>query len=1235
MRTIPVTGTAIAADIHGGVWLTTSTAVKRIDGSGAMQIDLPMALPHMMHHVSLATDPSDGSVWLSYIATSPEGGPYNNRLVHVGTSGAVLSSTTFSIPSSSRAYLAVGFDGAVFALSDRTLVRFTAQGVESARTTLSLRNGVAIDASEAPVLDALGSALWYRPSPGSASSGCGTVATLARINLNDLAQAPTELGHCNAMPMVDTPTGEVWTVRPGKNLSRLSASGAVLSSVTFAAQYESRVVARDARSGEIWMLTRSGGVYVLATNGVVLAQIAGPNVGAISLPPFQFVPTLDLLAPPAQTTTNTTPTFTLGYGTHCFGVPCALPADRLGNFQLTAVLDGVSIANGFTYDAATRQANHVPSAAMAEGVHQFNAKITDRFGRESNGVASSITIDRLPPSVQGLSPPNNARFNQPSITVSGQIGEPGAVTLGAVTQQGPTFNFGVGLTPGANQLSLTATDAAGNSGQTPLTYHYLTVAISSPTDGATVSTPSVSVTGIFAGPADTAITVNDAAANISGSNFSANVPLAVGPNTVTVKVTSAGVTASRAIIVTRSSSGGGGSLNPTPNDPTTTTIMGRSTEFLYKGANPIQIGVLPQTIEPKRAAVVRGKVTDATGNPLEGVKVQIHKNATYGHTFTRADGVFDMAVNGGGPLRVSYVKPGFIGVHRNVHVRWQDYAVVDDVVLTALDPLVTTVSLDGAQPMQAARGSVSTDEDGTRRATVLFPQGTTAAMVLANGTQQPLTTLGVRATEFTVGSKGPAAMPAPLDPTTAYTYAAEFSVDEAIAAGATEVRFSKAVPIYVENFIGFPVGGVVPLGYYNRELGVWVPMPNGRIVKVMSVGGGSAALDIDGDGAADSGESLSQLGITAEELSHLSSLYAPGQSLWRVTTTHFTPLDMNWAPPPPGPPPSPPPASRPPGCSGTAPGSIIECHNQVLREEVPIAGTSLALAYSSRDTRTSIGALRTVTVPVVGSPNPLVVEVLLEAHIAGRRFSWKFPASINSTQDIQWDGLDAYGRVVSGAAEMTIRIGYVYKSGYTIPADVPMSFGRPGGGQMDVDVTRTKVTNWTVRRFPLELGRPDQRMGGWTLSDHHHYDPISRTLLLGNGEQRSGDPAHRVGGGGAVLTRVLPLPGEGPIQERATGTIAVTPNGAIYAAHPYGHWPVGPGVPDFLRSGLITEYGFAVRSLSPNSRNPDGYATSMTVDASGFVLFNGFGPIGGSGEAIRLFVVSCGTGNRRSVSVRA
>jgi len=198
------------------------------------------------------------------------------------------------------------------------------------------------------------------------------------------------------------------------------------------------------------------------------------------------------------------------------------------------------------------------------------------------------------------------------------------------------------------------------------------------------------------------------------------------------------------------------------------------------------------------------------GSPLPGVAISILNHPEFGSTLSRADGAFDLAVNGGGPPTVSYAKPGFLSVQRQVEVPWQDYRWLPDVVMIPFDSQLTVVDLN-APSMQVARGNPVTDADGTRQATVLFPAGNTATLQLPDGTEQPVTSLSIRATEYTVGTNGPAAMLALLPPSSGYTYCIELSADEAVAAGAAAVRFDQPVFSYVENFIGFPVGTPVPV----------------------------------------------------------------------------------------------------------------------------------------------------------------------------------------------------------------------------------------------------------------------------------------------------------------------------------------------------------------------------------------------------------------------------------------
>ena len=102
---------------------------------------------------------------------------------------------------------------------------------------------------------------------------------------------------------------------------------------------------------------------------------------------------------------------------------------------------------------------------------------------------------------------------------------------------------------------------------------------------------------------------------------------------------------------------------------------------------------------------------------------------------------------------------------------------------------VDLAAIDG---FEVARASSVTDADGTRRATLLFSEGTDAEMVLPDGSTEPLDELHVRATEYTIGDAGPDAMPAVLPPSSGYTYAVELSADEAVDAGADRGALRQA-----------------------------------------------------------------------------------------------------------------------------------------------------------------------------------------------------------------------------------------------------------------------------------------------------------------------------------------------------------------------------------------------------------------------------------------------------------
>ena len=561
-----------------------------------------------------------------------------------------------------------------------------------------------------------------------------------------------------------------------------------------------------------------------------------------------------------------------------------------------------------------------------------------------------------------------------------------------------------------------------------------------------------------------------------------------------------------------------GSVAP-PIDQTISTTVFDSTSFLYTGNPPIQTGVAPGTIKPIQAAVLRGRVVDRSNAPLPGVTITILNHAEFGQTLSRADGMFDMAVNGGGLLTVNYAKAGFMPVQRQMDVPWQDYMMVHNVVLLPFDNAVTTIDLNSSTPVQVAQGTTMTDTSGSRRATLMFKQGTTATMTLPNNSSQPLTTMHVRATEYTVGAMGPTAMPGDLPAASQYTYASEYSVDEAVAANAISITFNQPVVQYNENFLNFPAGTIIPSGSYDKTSGIWMPSANGLVVKVLSVTSGSVNLDIDGSGNPASDSALTAIGINAAERQQLAGLYQPGQSLWRVPLNHFSGWDSNWGwgPPagaaPPGGPGGPtggPPSAGGPGKQGcedcpTCPcdekkASTIGLIGQTLSEEADLTGTPFSLRYDSDRTQ-GYRAAYTLNIPLSGAtlPGP-VKRIDLTVTVAGRMFTQSYPAQPNQTATFTWDGLDAYMRVVQGQQIAVIDIGNVYDGSYQQTGE----FGYNGNGlPITADRTRQEITLHQIQRAPVgTFDYHPQALGGWSLSVHHVYDPIGRVLYQGDGTRR-------------------------------------------------------------------------------------------------------------------------------------
>ena len=102
----------------------------------------------------------------------------------------------------------------------------------------------------------------------------------------------------------------------------------------------------------------------------------------------------------------------------------------------------------------------------------------------------------------------------------------------------------------------------------------------------------------------------------------------------------------------------------------------------------------------------------------------------------------------------------------------------------------------------------------------MFEPGTDAAMTLPGRRRCSRSATSTCARPSTRSARrATRRCPATCRRRSAYTYAVEFSVDEAVEAGATDVRFTKPVATYVENFLGFAAGTLVPAAYYDEAEG--------------------------------------------------------------------------------------------------------------------------------------------------------------------------------------------------------------------------------------------------------------------------------------------------------------------------------------------------------------------------------------------------------------------------------
>jgi len=583
------------------------------------------------------------------------------------------------------------------------------------------------------------------------------------------------------------------------------------------------------------------------------------------------------------------------------------------------------------------------------------------------------------------------------------------------------------------------------------------------------------------------------------------------------------------------------------------TPFQKGTEFIYKGSDPIQIGVAGGTIQADRAAILRGIVRDRNNQPLSGVTVTVLDHPEYGATKTRADGWFDLGVNGGGILVLDYQKPGYLRAQRKVDVPWRDYAIAEDTVLIKLDDKTTPITL-GNPEWQAAIGTETDDARGKRTFAVLFPPNTTASLTFKDGTRKTTDHITFRSTEFTVGDNGPNAMPGELPMSVGYTYAVELSADEAIASGAQHVEFNQSVYGYLDNFLAFPVGVVVPNGWYDYQRAAWIAADNGRVIKILSIQNGKAVVQVTEESRPATASELIEHGITDGELEALAKMYPVGTTLWRVPLAHFSPCDLNFR--------------LLPGEGSNADNNNDdeECDfyggceiypEGYLGQRIAIPGSPFDLYYRSNRTDAS-----TLEIPLTRKDVevlPSLQKIYARVDIAGRRFEHEVPPPFvkGMSWTFRWDGRDAYDRVVAAGAEATVFVDQRYPSEYaayaqadakafaSISATLQANIGTSVQlAQKGNNINSMFFTTNTWKRH-LYLSSPDvllSNAGGWALDGLKFYDIENQRFYRGGGTVQSAAKLDW------QLKTYASLYDGGDIESAQSA-----PDNAIYAAQPTAH----------------------------------------------------------------------------------
>jgi PKD repeat protein len=600
----------------GALWVLRGRDVVKLAPSGEelLDIDVGRLRPDIDHPEHLVIDPYDGSLWIA-------GG---KEVAKLSASGQHVA--YWRAPESIEG-LALDVDQSLWLLTHRKLHHLARDGVVLDSVDLETFG----TGTQHLAIDGLGSILWI-----------GDQRRLLRLDLNQVARPPIEF----AVPEVDDDgepsevqgvrhiqalavhplLGTLWVVtyrhllvfdRNGNRLRSVELPGAI----GFA-----KTMAFDSASSSLW-IGGTRGIGRFEAGGELSALVpVDKEADNISVAGFTLRPQVSIREPAGGgVTNNARPPIRLLLGATCNGAPCLLPDVYMQSLHLEVALDGVHIGPEFEINGA--EATYAPPYRLPEGANILVAGGTDLFGHRSDDAETQFVIDTTPPRFMSLAPADGSIASNAATVISGSVDDPTAnVVLADVSGNGisigdASFNFAVLLKPGLNAFVLTARDAAGNETIVPLhiSLNAIAVKIVRPATGTALTTRGTIVSGDFAGPANTGITVNGVVAQVLGSHFYANLVLSTGPNSVSaIATTPEGATVTDSVAVTVDAS----------------------------AAKPVEVAVEPTS----GAAPLKVRITAITNSTYAVKHLSFDANG---------DGTLDIAVdNPADPIEYVYATPG-------------------------------------------------------------------------------------------------------------------------------------------------------------------------------------------------------------------------------------------------------------------------------------------------------------------------------------------------------------------------------------------------------------------------------------------------------------------------------------------------------------------------------------------------------------------------------------------------